>query len=578
MNEFTKMLLVIGVLFFSLFSCADERDKSVKETELRSDIRFSTFIENKVTRTVNNGEAWKRGDEIGIYMKLSADNLEDALYGNFRYVAFPDNSAPGQTLLKPGNRMDSAIFFPKSLAPIDFIAYYPYDPGVSTTGVVKVDIRNQNDRELLNLLYSRESLRTYDTTQMVVLPFKHKMAKMRLEINVAAGMNVNLEHVKVRLDGIPDTASLHIANGSLTATGSPGSIYPGAMRVPVGFEEDSASFQCIIIPHRGSDYDNRKVLIAAEGKTYAWYIPDATDFEENKVYTYHLTLSSRNVTGISGGILPWLTGEDREESVNEEPPTESGKPLLMPLPGGKYMDAVYIRKGSFVMGSPTSEPMRADSSESQHAVTLAKDFIIGKYEVTNEQFAFFLNDMNVPASGIGSDNRLWINSNATCGLTYSAGWKPVSGKPKYPVSSVSWCGAKAYAEWVGNGCRLPSESEWEYACRAGTQTTYFFGSDTTNIKDYVWYGYTSKSKQPSAVGLKKPNGWGLHDMCGNVFEFCSDRFAADYMTPQANVYSLRGGSYDSNSKQIRSAYRFFMKPEICEKEVGFRVAFDVPEI
>src|SRR5437899_339736 len=105
------------------------------------------------------------------------------------------------------------------------------------------------------------------------------------------------------------------------------------------------------------------------------------------------------------------------------------------------------------------------------------------------------------------------------------------GKDGYPAISMTQHAANKYCQWLsaktGQFYRLPTEAEWEYACRAGTTTTYFFGSDTNQLKDYAWYEDNSDFKYQK-VGKKKPNPWGLYDMYGNVVEYVLDQYDADY--------------------------------------------------
>jgi formylglycine-generating enzyme required for sulfatase activity len=145
------------------------------------------------------------------------------------------------------------------------------------------------------------------------------------------------------------------------------------------------------------------------------------------------------------------------------------------------------------------------------------------------------------------------------------------GQRGYPAISMTQHAANKYCQWLsaqtGHFYRLPTEAEWEYACRAGTTTAYSFGDDPAQLGEYAWY-YDNSNEKYQKVGQKKPNPWGLHDMHGNVMEWCSDQFAEDYFTrikdkPEnpflrpEKLYprSVRGGGWDDDPEQLRSAHR-----------------------
>jgi formylglycine-generating enzyme required for sulfatase activity len=137
------------------------------------------------------------------------------------------------------------------------------------------------------------------------------------------------------------------------------------------------------------------------------------------------------------------------------------------------------------------------------------------------------------------------------------------GNPQNPVESVSYGNAQAFCQKLsqvtGKNYRLPTEAEWEYACRAGTITNYYFGNDCHQLEDYAWYSKNSEGTT-HPVGLKLPNAWGLYDMHGNVWEWCED------------VSCLRGGSWWDTPYDCRSAIRtFFFRRDFCGNNGGFRV-------
>ena len=157
-----------------------------------------------------------------------------------------------------------------------------------------------------------------------------------------------------------------------------------------------------------------------------------------------------------------------------------------------------------------------------------------------------------------------------------------------PVRRVRWTDAKAYCDWKtereGVKYRLPTEAEWEYSCRAGSNSTYCFGDDVSLFGEYAWYAENSEGVTHD-VGTKKPNAWGLYDMHGNVWEWCLDRYAEDYSaTPSdGTAYGvasekgrvLRGGSYNSTAENCRSSSRINLGSGGRNYFIGFRVVIEL---
>ena len=193
-------------------------------------------------------------------------------------------------------------------------------------------------------------------------------------------------------------------------------------------------------------------------------------------------------------------------------------------------------------------------------VSITRPFLLGKYPVTNRQYKLFLDDVQGMEQPSFWDDRRF-------------------NQPDQPVVGVSWGDARRYCEWDGG--RFPTEAEWEYACRAGSNREYCFGNDEGLLKEYAWFIENSQD-QTQPVGTKKPNEWGFHDMHGNVWEWCEDWHSYEYylktpandpVGPQSgSLRVFRGGSWSDSATNCRSAYRSMVLPVYRDYLVGFRVA------
>jgi formylglycine-generating enzyme len=241
---------------------------------------------------------------------------------------------------------------------------------------------------------------------------------------------------------------------------------------------------------------------------------------------------------------------------------------------------VLIPPGEFDMGTPESAPYPHDSDELLHRVKISKPFLIGATDVTVEQFQGFMKD-----SGYSGDGT----------ATHPQG-------PNYPVVEVNWIDASAYCEWLsgkeGRHYRLPTESEWEFACRAGRETAFWWGDDPNdgagcaNCGDQTAFqkvggngafSWSDGFVYTSPVGSFRANAFGLFDMCGNVWQWCEDGYS-DYpagpVTDPTGSQSVplkvvRGGSWRSGPSECRCAIRYNSDPRARNEEIGFRVVLDL---
>ena len=243
---------------------------------------------------------------------------------------------------------------------------------------------------------------------------------------------------------------------------------------------------------------------------------------------------------------------------------------MVPIPGGKFM-----------MGSPASEKGRSGDEGPRHEVVIGP-FWMGKYEVTWDEFELYglsldryrrqlkhRHQGSQPTDREKLVDAISRPTNPYTDITFGM------GKEGYPAICMSQLSARLYCKWLsaktGRYYRLPTEAEWEYACRAGTTTAYSFGDDAEKLDEYAWYYENSEDvERYHKVGLKQPNLWGLYDMHGNVSEWVLDQYIPDYYEQFSGKTAIRplaaatardprvarGGCWDDDPDKLRSAARF----------------------
>lgn len=280
------------------------------------------------------------------------------------------------------------------------------------------------------------------------------------------------------------------------------------------------------------------------------------------------------LTGSTDSTHSWLqvfrfdsvTVNERGEVIDRRPGQANF--FSEDLGKGATLDMVEVPGGKFFMGSPADEPERSDSESPQHEVGISP-FFMGKFAVTQAQYEAIVG--NNPSYFQGS---------------------------KRPVEQVSWKDAiefcRRLSEKTGRAYRLPSEAEWEYACRAGTTTPFYFGATlTADLGNYAGdytYGNAPKGQyrqQTTEAGTFLPNAFGLYEMHGNVWEWCEDVWHENYhdapidgsawMTEgKGDYHLLRGGSWDDDPRVCRSAARLRLLPDARGIVNGFRVVCSAP--
>lgn len=589
----------LPVVVLLVGGCAKEESPAPDGTPLA--VTFTAGIEQAATpataaagvpqtRTTDGGDRWSPDDPVGIFMLTAGGSLTastNVLADNVQYTV--TDASTGSLSHSNG----APICYPQR-GNVDFIAYYPYgtaSPEATKAGMVNttdytynISVTDQSDPAAIDVLYA-EKTDVAKSGTAVALSFAHAMSKVTLNVKAGEGIAQadvrNLVASAVVFGGMPVVASMDLQDGALTvdaASKSPFSPLKAATATPTF----NATFTAILVPQpAGSTLTGRTVVFTLPGiGGLTWDIPNSEPFEAGTHYTYPVEIRRTGVTVGKPTITDWTTNDNGTGTATE------------------LKDFVKIPAGTFIMGSPEGEPNRSNN-ETQHSVTLTKDFYMSKYEVTNAQYALFLNSIKAGSDGKFTSTNYAagqypetelvldcsVDHRKEWGVKWSSDkWVPASGYENHPVIYVTWYGAMEYARWVGG--TLPTEAQWEYACRAGTTTVYSYGN--TADKAYMWYGDNNttvgESSGTKAVGRKRANPWGLYDMHGNVYEWCSDWFDSKYGSANATdpatdptgpdagyARVFRGGNWGNGAHTCRSAHRNGDFPINAFNYIGFRV-------
>lgn len=280
-------------------------------------------------------------------------------------------------------------------------------------------------------------------------------------------------------------------------------------------------------------------------------------------------IRSKQCLWLAMHLLSVLAGCSRspDQSSPDQTSLESYSSPKETIANSIGMNLVLIPKGTFTMGSPIEEKGR-NEDEQRHQVTISKDYFIGEMEVTQGQYERMMGEN-------------W---------SFFRGRRVKGESSNHPVENVSWKDAVEFCKRLselpeektaGRVYRLPTNAEWEYACRAGSTTAYSIGASSKSLGDYAWC-FENSGDATHPVGEKKPNAWGLYDMNGNVWEWCSDWYGAypknavnDPVGPDVgSLHVVRGGCWENNFAFCRSAVRSKYLPasRIHLNGYGFRVA------
>jgi formylglycine-generating enzyme required for sulfatase activity len=266
------------------------------------------------------------------------------------------------------------------------------------------------------------------------------------------------------------------------------------------------------------------------------------------------------------GLLFWMGCERTQETQGSKPATASQEQNASPgtIPTAAPIGMVRIPAGQFLMGD------KKETDAALHTVTIS-EFFMDKTLVTQDQYEKAIGDN--PSRWKGGNNPVeqvrWSDAVKFCNKR-----SELEGlRPCYDLKAWK-------CDFNADGYRLPTEAEWEYACRAGTSTAFFFGDDSAKLGDYAWFDKNSGGR-PRPVGQKQANAWGLYDISGDVWEWCNDFYKVDYYKEspptdpkgpdEGQTKVVRGGAWRFSAERCRSGYRYNENPGYADVCFGYDI-------
>ncbi|MGJ1509096.1 SUMF1/EgtB/PvdO family nonheme iron enzyme [Sphingobacterium siyangense] len=520
----------------------DDNQKNVTKATLQSSKSNGNMALTPPVSASDFTASFSAGDTIGIFVVPAGQPLTagNSLIANAK-------------LSFNGTKWMGAVNWPAGTS-FDFYAYYPYRAGLTNPASISFSVKKDqtiwSDFQQSDLMFAKAEAINLGAT--VQLDFKHllSLVQVELEAGTSKASSPDVDMV-VNLTNIICDGHLALASGTFT---------------PLSGQQSSV-------------------------RMYRVEQPDDTDYETK--FTYRALLPAQMLEAGKRSLFLSQSGQSYIQQQKSSLQLLGGTSHRIDVPQLKNLWlAVWIPAGTFQMGSPATDPYADANEKPRHWVKLTKGFYMSRYEVTVAEYADFLNAMNIVGGGLSVHVPLDGNmvlafsvfQNLVSQPHYIDGkWKALPGSENVPMAVVFFEGAKAYAAWAGGA--LPTEAQWEYACRAGTEDRWFFGDDPAQINSYAWTNLQGTGLKSAAVGTLKPNRWGLYDTYGNVAEWClsngpypstattRETAVVDPSFPDATSTNrfARGGNFNNGLIYARSAAKIQSLVSSSTYLIGFRI-------